>query len=141
MLALDTFVREVRESRFQCDSISTELYSLNGALTLLRDDAAYLPPSLAEQISGALDTCITVVNELKGCVFVLNKPGVSRADKRSRWLASRNHMDNLRWTLGEYKLALGLAADLVGMYGRRNFCHLSYRSLANRSQNPLPGKF
>jgi hypothetical protein len=40
---------------------------------------------------------------------------MSRADKKSRWLASRGHIDVLRWTLSEYKLVLGLAADLVGV--------------------------
>lgn len=108
-------MREVRESRSEFDAISTELHSLDGVLDLLSYDASFLPLSLAEHTPGVLDTCVTLINELEGCISVLNQPGAPRADKKSRWLASRNHIDVLRWTLSEYKLGLGLAADLVGM--------------------------
>ncbi|KAK4160222.1 putative GTPase-activating protein [Cladorrhinum sp. PSN259] len=113
-LALNKFVREVRESRSDLDSISTELHSLEGVLELLRDDAASFPPLLAEQTPGVLDSCLNLINELEGCISVLNRPGVSKADKKSRWLASRDHISKLQWTLGRYKMALGLAVDLIG---------------------------
>ncbi|KAK3985085.1 putative GTPase-activating protein [Cladorrhinum sp. PSN332] len=113
-LALNKFVREVRESRSELDSISTELHSLEGVLELLRDDAASFPPLLAEQTPGVLDSCLNLINELEGCISVLNRPGVSKADKKSRWLASRDHISKLQWTLGRYKMALGLAVDLIG---------------------------
>ena len=96
------------------DTISTELHSLEGVLELLRDDAASFPPLLAEQTPGVLDSCLNLINELEGCISVLNRPGVSKADKKSRWLASRDHISKLQWTLGRYKMALGLAVDLIG---------------------------
>lgn len=114
-LAINRFVREVRESRAEFDPISAELHSLDGVLDLLGYDAPSIPVSLAEHTPGVLDTCVALVNELEGCVTLLNQPGVQRADKKSRWLASRGHIDVLRWTLSEYKLVLGLAADLVGV--------------------------
>ncbi|EAQ93888.1 hypothetical protein CHGG_02123 [Chaetomium globosum CBS 148.51] len=109
------FVREVRESRSDFDSISTELHSLNGVLDLLGYDAAFLSASLAEHTRAVLETCLAIINELEGCVSLLNRPDVPKAEKRSRWLASRDHINTLRRTLGEYKLVLGLAADLVGL--------------------------
>lgn len=118
-LAVNRFAREVPESRLEFDAISSELHLLNGVLGLLRDAAARLPTPLAEHTPAVLDTCLSLLGELEGCVSVLNRPGLSRADKRSRWLASREQVDKLRWTLEEYKLTLGLAVDLVDMYALR----------------------
>ncbi|KAL2022121.1 hypothetical protein VTK56DRAFT_6165 [Thermocarpiscus australiensis] len=114
-LGLNKFVREVRESRSELDAISTELHSLDGVLGLLSDDAASFPGPLAEQTPGVLDTCVTLIYELEGFVSALNRPSASNIDKKSRWMASRDRASHLRWTLGEYKLALGLAVDLVGV--------------------------
>ena len=122
-LALNKFVREFRESRAEIDAISTELHSLDGILALLRYDAASFPIPLAEQTPAVLSTCLGLVNELGSCVSVLNRPGLSKGDKRSRWLASGPHVDDVRRALGEYKLALSLAVDLVGVYAVF-FCHL-----------------
>lgn len=118
--ALNKFVREVREARSELDVISAELHSLDSILDLLREDAAFLSAPLAKQTPGVLCTCLVLVNELEGCISVLDRPGVSRAGKRSRWLASRHHFRNLQWTVGEYKVALGLAVDLVGLYAVRS---------------------
>ncbi|KAK4234044.1 hypothetical protein C8A03DRAFT_38203 [Achaetomium macrosporum] len=114
-LALNDFVREVRESRSEFDAISTQVHSLDGVLDLLRYDAAFFPASLAQHTPAVLETCLSLISELEGCVSVLNRPGISRAEKKSRWLASRHHVNTLQWTLGEYKLVLGLTADLVGV--------------------------
>ncbi|SPQ17582.1 abc30e38-5736-4010-85ef-a26d7f7cfb8f [Thermothielavioides terrestris] len=114
-LAVSKFVQEVRECRCECDAIATELHSLHSVLDLLESDATLVPASFAAHTAGVLDTCLALINELEGCVLVLNRPGVPRADKKSRWLASRDHIDKLRRTLGEYKLVLGLAVDLVGI--------------------------
>jgi hypothetical protein len=114
-LAVSQFVRELRESRSEFDVISTELHSLGGVLDLLRYDAPFFPIALAKHTPEVLATCVGLVSELEGCVTLLNQPEMSRADKKSRWLASRGHIDVLRWTLSEYKLVLGLAADLVGV--------------------------
>ncbi|KAK4150475.1 hypothetical protein C8A00DRAFT_46135 [Chaetomidium leptoderma] len=113
--AINEFVREVRESRSEFDIISTELHSLDSVLGLLNYDAPFFPSPLAEHTPGVLDICLALINELEGCISLLNQPGVSRADKKSRWLASRDHVGTLRWTLSRYKLVLGLAADLVGV--------------------------
>jgi hypothetical protein len=115
-LALNKFVREFRESRAEIDAISTELHSVDGILALLRYDAASVPIPLAEQTPAVLSTCLGLINELGSCVSVLNRPGLSKGDKRSRWLDSRPHVDDVRQALGEYKLALSLAVDLVGVY-------------------------
>ncbi|KAL2165766.1 hypothetical protein VTG60DRAFT_3845 [Thermothelomyces hinnuleus] len=115
LLAVNRFVREVRESRSEFDGITTELHSLDGVLDLLGYDAAFIPQSLAEHTPAVLETCLALLNELEGCISLLNRPDVPRPEKRSRWLASRKHVDTLRWTLSEYKLVLGLAADLVGV--------------------------
>ncbi|KAH6853091.1 hypothetical protein B0I37DRAFT_303441 [Chaetomium sp. MPI-CAGE-AT-0009] len=116
LFVVSKFVREVRESRSDFDKISTELHSLNGVLDLLGYDAAFLSVSLAGHTRTVLESCLAIINELEGCVSdLLNRPDVPTAEKRSRWLASRDHVDALRRTLGEYKLVLGLAADLVGI--------------------------
>jgi hypothetical protein len=138
-LALNDFVREVRESRSEFDAISTQVHSLAGVLDLLRYDAAFLPPRLARHTPTVLDTCLSLINELEGCVSVLNRPGISRAEKKSRWLASRRHVNTLQWTLGEYKLVLGLAADLVGVYATL-LSSVSSRRLTSIYQYQIAGK-
>jgi hypothetical protein len=112
--AINGFVREVRESRAEFDITSADLHSLAGVLDLLGYDAPFLSVFLAQHTLEVLDTCLALVNELEGCVRLLNLPGVVKAEKKSRWAASRGHLDLLRSTLCEYKLVLGLAADLVG---------------------------
>ncbi|KAK3904545.1 hypothetical protein C8A05DRAFT_42394 [Staphylotrichum tortipilum] len=114
-LAINKFVRDVRESRAEFDTISIELHSLDGVLDLLRYDAAFFPAALAEHTPATLEGCAALVRELEGCVALLNRPGVSRADKKSRWLASRVHIGMLWRSLGDYTLVLGLAADLIGV--------------------------
>ncbi|KAJ4286621.1 hypothetical protein N0V88_007910 [Collariella sp. IMI 366227] len=113
--SLSKFVREVREARSEIQAISAELHALDGVLDLLRYDAAFFPPQLADDTPAVLDTCLDLVRELDGCFSVLNQPGVSRTDKKSLWVGNRDHIGKLRWTLGEYKSTLGLAADLVGV--------------------------
>ncbi len=113
--SINKFVREVRESRSEFDTISVELHSLDGVLDLLRYDAAFFPPSLAEHTAGVLNSCLALANELEGCISLLNRPEVPKAEKKSRWSASRDHIALLSRALGEYNLVLGLAADLVGV--------------------------
>ncbi len=113
--AISKFVREVRESRTEFDTISVELHSLNGVLDLLRYDAAFFAPALADPTVGVLNSCLALANELEGCISLLNRPEVSRVEKKSRWSASRDHIAILSRTLGDYNLVLGLAADLVGV--------------------------
>lgn len=113
--AVHAFVREVREARSDLDGIAGELQSLDRVLELLRDDAADLPAGLADSAPPLLRDCCTIVSELGHYVNVLNGPELSLADKRFRWMATRQHMAKLRWTLEGYKSALGLALDLVGM--------------------------
>ncbi|KAH6633825.1 hypothetical protein B0J18DRAFT_23 [Chaetomium sp. MPI-SDFR-AT-0129] len=114
-LAINQFVREVREARPEFDGISAELHSLDGVLDLLGYDAAHIPFAIAVSTPTVLGTCVTLITELEGCVSLLNQADGGRAEKKSRWQASRGHIEKLRWTLSEYKLVLGLATDFVGV--------------------------
>ncbi|KAK3936217.1 putative group protein [Diplogelasinospora grovesii] len=109
---LHAFVREVRESRSDLHGISSELHSLDAVLDLLKDDAVSFPPQLARQTPAVLRKCLTLISELEGCISVLDRSGLSRSDKKSRWMASRGHITKLGWTLEGYKSSLGLALDL-----------------------------
>lgn len=116
LLALNKFVRDVREARAELDDISTLLHSLDGTLDLLKDDASSFPPRLAYLTPRILSSCCDIINELDGCISVLGRDGVPRVEKKSRWMASRDHIEKLRATLQGYKATLGLAVDLVVLY-------------------------
>ncbi|KAL2270728.1 hypothetical protein VTJ83DRAFT_99 [Remersonia thermophila] len=131
-LAINKFVRDVRECRAEFDAISAELHSLDSVLSLLGYDAPFFPPTLAEHTPAVLDTCLTLLNELEGWVTLLGSPSASRAEKKSRWLANRGHIDVLRWTLSEYKVVLGLAADLVGV--------IKPQTTEKQDRGPLEGR-
>lgn len=111
--SISRFVREVRESRSDFDVISNELHSLDRIVDLLKDDVSSFPPELARKTSAVLDTCFAILNELEGCISVLDRSSASRLDKKSRWVASRDHIGKLGGTLEGYKSALGLAVDLI----------------------------
>ncbi|KAH7627500.1 putative RhoGAP group protein [Sordaria sp. MPI-SDFR-AT-0083] len=113
--AIHGLMREVRESRADLDPISSELHSLDGILDILKDDVPHLPEQLAQRTPEVLSYCLTIINELQGCISILDRVGLSRQDKRSRWMASRGHIAKLRWTLEVYKASLGLAVDLVAL--------------------------
>lgn len=113
--SINQFVRQVRESRSEFDIISSELHSLDGVVELVKDDASSFPPHLANKTPGVLETCLAILNELEGCISVLDRSSASTVDKKSRWLASRDHIAKLRWTLEGYKHTLGLAVDLVAL--------------------------
>lgn len=114
------FIREVRESRSELDVISGELHSLDGVLDLLRDDAASFPPTLAHRTPVLLDRCVAIVNELGGYISTINAGGLSRHDKKFRWIATRKHMAKLQGTLEVHKSSLGLALDVIGLYVSRS---------------------
>ncbi|KAK1778317.1 hypothetical protein QBC45DRAFT_414606 [Copromyces sp. CBS 386.78] len=113
--AIHGLMRQVRESRADLDPISSELHSLNGVLEFLKDDVPFLPEQLAQRTPEVLSNCLTITNELQGCISILDRVGLSRQDKKSRWMASRGHIAKLRWTLEVYKASLGLAVDLVAL--------------------------
>ncbi|KAL2125595.1 hypothetical protein VTJ04DRAFT_1960 [Mycothermus thermophilus] len=114
-LAINKFVRDVRECRAEFDAISSELHSLDSSLGFLSDDAPFLPNALAEQTPSVLDTCLALLNELESWLNLLGSPSASKVEKKSRWQANRRHIDVLRATLAEYKVVLGLATDLVAV--------------------------
>lgn len=118
-LALNAFVRDVRESRSELDALSGELHSLEGVLDLLKDDAASFPPKLAARTPTVLQHCTAVVNELEGYVLILSSPGLSQQAKKRRWAATKSHMARIRSTLDGYKSTLGLALDLVAFTATR----------------------
>ncbi|KAJ4403848.1 hypothetical protein N0V85_005015 [Neurospora sp. IMI 360204] len=119
--AIHGLMREVRESRADLDPISSELHSLNGILDILKDDVPSLPEQLAQRTPEVLSYCLTIINEIQGCISILDRVGLSRQDKKSRWMASRGHIAKLRWTLEVYKASLGLAVDLVAFPVRGTF--------------------
>ncbi|KAK5651256.1 hypothetical protein OQA88_12664 [Cercophora sp. LCS_1] len=124
LLALNKFVRDVRESRLELDDVATLLHSLDGTLDLLKDDASSFPPRLAFLTPRILNSCCDIINELDGCISVLGREGVPRAEKKSRWMASRDHIEKLRGTLQGYKTTLGLAVDLIVLTGPRKHDHM-----------------
>jgi len=113
--AVHRFIRDVREARADLDPIANDLHSLNNVLDLLKEDAARYPAHLAHQTPALLDNCLAILAELEGCLSVLNRPDLSRDDRKSRWMGSRQHITKLRWTLDGYKSTIGLAVDLVAL--------------------------
>jgi hypothetical protein len=111
--ALNAFVRDVRESRSDLDALSGDLHSLEGILSLMKEDAASFPPKLAVRTPTVLQHCTAVVNELEGYVTILNSADLSRQAKKLRWAATKSHMSRIQSTLDGYKSTLGLALDLV----------------------------
>ncbi|CAK7198250.1 hypothetical protein SEUCBS139899_000909 [Sporothrix eucalyptigena] len=113
-LDLNRFVRDVRESRADLASLSAELHALDGVLDLLKDDAAStsFPKDLALQTPAVVAGSGAIVAELD-IIFGGEKDNSS--DKRSRWLAMRQHIDESRAVLEVYRLTLGLALDLVAL--------------------------
>lgn len=114
--SISQFVQQVPESRSELDIISGELHSLDEVVELVKDNASLFPPHLANKTPAVLETCLAILNELEGCISVLDRSSASRVDKESRWLASRNHIAKLRWTLEGYKYTLWLAVDLVALW-------------------------
>jgi len=55
------------------------------------------------------------VVELEGCISVLGRNDLSRAEKKTRWLAGREQIGMLCGTLGGYLDVLGCAADLIAL--------------------------
>lgn len=115
VLDLNSFVRDVRESRADLTSLSAELHALDGVLDLLKDDAASVafPADLALQtpavVAGSGALVADVGNILGG------GEGDGSSEKRSRWLAMRQHIAESRTVLEVYRLTLGLALDLVAL--------------------------
>ncbi|KAK3495757.1 hypothetical protein B0T13DRAFT_473250 [Neurospora crassa] len=130
--AIHGLMREVRESRADLDPVSSELHSLSGILEILKDDVPSFPEQLAQRTPEVLSYCLTIINELQGCISILDRVGLSRQDKKSRWMASRGHIAKLRWTLEVYKASLGLAVDLVALTSSKQL---------SEQQNPVRGTF
>lgn len=113
--ALRSFIREVREARAELDAVLAELQSLEGVLELLKDDASALPVDLARRTPPLLQHCTSIVQQIEGYMHVCNGLGLTRRDKKFRWMAIRGDMDKLRLTLEGYKSTLAVVTDLVGM--------------------------
>ncbi|KAI1760984.1 hypothetical protein GGR53DRAFT_47729 [Hypoxylon sp. FL1150] len=112
---LNGFVREVREARSDVDGVSRELYSLQGVLDFLKEDAVLFPPELAERIPGVLGHCSDVVDQLDAGISAMSCTELPKQEKRSQWLASgRKEIAQFRTSLEAHKAVLGLALDLVG---------------------------
>lgn len=106
----------MREARIELDAVLAELHSLEGVLDLLKDDASSFPAALAKRTPPLLEHCTSIINQIDGYMHVCNGLGLSKRDKKFRWLAIRGDMMKLRLTLEGYKSILALVTDLVGMY-------------------------
>lgn len=118
-LALNGFVREVREARADVDGISRELHSLQSVLDLLKEDTELFPRPLAVQTPIVLEHCNKVLAELDYCFSILNRADLPRQDKRKLW-AARGKRESSRFkpALEAHRALIGLALDLVEAYVR-----------------------
>ncbi|KAH8162263.1 hypothetical protein CIB48_g5980 [Xylaria polymorpha] len=109
------FVRHVREARSDIDDVSRELHSLQTVLDLLKEDAAFFPPDLAEHTPAIIEQCSRVIDKLNESVSVFDSPQLSKQEKRTQWLGvGRIEAASFRTTLEAHKAAIGLVLDLVG---------------------------
>lgn len=92
------------------------MQSLEGVLEILKDDANSFPLDLARRTPPLLKHCTSIINQAEGYMHVCNGVGLSKRDKKFRWLAIRGDMVKLRSTLEGYKSTLALVSDLVGLY-------------------------
>lgn len=106
----------MREARTELDAVLAELHSLEGVLDLCKDDASSFPPDLSKRTPPLLGHCTSIVNQIEGYMHVCNGLGLSRRDKKFRWLAIKGDMAKLRLTLEGYKSILAVVTDLVGWY-------------------------
>lgn len=135
--ALHRFVRLVRESRVDVIALSAELHALGGVLELLEDaghdvDAASsLPRDIAQQTPAIVTACGRLVHSLEQLFVDDSKtepqpdgpppshphdpPSSLDIDSQTRWTAMRKEAAELRPGLEVYRLALGLALDLVAL--------------------------
>lgn len=130
--ALRLFIREVREARTDLDAVLAELQSLQGVVDILKDDASSFPPDLAKRTPPLLEHCSSILNQIDGYMHVCNGLGLSKRDKKFRWLAIKADMEKLRLTLEGYKSILALVTDLVGLY-----VILYPKSLSKRSERGI----
>ena len=116
-LALNGFVRDVREARLDVDAISRELHSLQGVLDLLKEDASLFPLPLAAQTPAVLDNCSKVVGALDMCFATLNSSELPRQEKRRLWAASgRKDAALFKPVIEAHRALIGIALDLVEAY-------------------------
>lgn len=106
----------MRESRSELDAVVAELHSLEGVLDILKDDAETFPEDLGKRTPPLLEHCTSIINQIEGYMYVCNGVGLTKRDKKFRWLAIRGDMSKLRLTLEGYKSILALVTDLIGLY-------------------------
>jgi hypothetical protein len=119
-IQINTFVRQVRDSRRDLDAVSRELHSLENILNILSDEdndqekQAALPPNLVAQIAGIMSNCGVVLVQIQAS---LEKHGGGGLRKGVKWTVSgREDMDKLRSSLEAHKSALGLTLDFATQY-------------------------
>ncbi|KAJ2906275.1 uncharacterized protein MKZ38_002354 [Zalerion maritima] len=118
-IVLGTFVRDVRESRSDVDSVARELLSLKTVLELLADDVGRLnvPPNLAEQISGVICHCTDVIRDLERCIERYNE---TKVKGKLTWATTgKGDMARLRSALEAHKSTLGISLDMLSLTSMR----------------------
>lgn len=113
--ALRSFIREVREARSELDAVLAEIQSLEGVLDVLKDDANAFPFDLARRTPPLLEHCTSIIQQIEGYMHVCNGLGLTKRDKKFRWMAIKGDMEKLRLTLEGYKSILAVVTDLIGM--------------------------
>lgn len=123
--SLRSFIREVREARAELDAVLAEINSLEGVLEILKDDASAFPLDLARRTPPLLEHCTSIIQQIEGYMHVCNGLGLTKRDKKFRWMAIKGDMEKLRLTLEGYKSVLALVTDLVGMCVQR-VCYVQF---------------
>ncbi|OTB06462.1 hypothetical protein M426DRAFT_318875 [Hypoxylon sp. CI-4A] len=113
-VVLNGFVREIREARSDIDGVSRELHSLQSVLELIKEDASFFPPELAERVPCVVDHCCTVVVDLDTSMSTLSSSDLSKEEKKTRWIATgKEEAAAFRSSLEAHKAIMGIALDLA----------------------------
>jgi hypothetical protein len=117
---INSFVRQVRDSRHDLDAVSRELHSLETILNILSDEEDEqekqdaLPPNLVAQIAVVLSNCGVVLGQIQASLKKHQGGGLVKGIK---WTVSgRDDMEKLRSSLEAHKSALGLTLDFATQY-------------------------
>jgi hypothetical protein len=115
---LNKFVKEVRDARYDLDSVKRELSSLQTVLEVIAEDASNsditFPPLLTKQLPGIVDNCVIVVDQIEKLLKKYNGGGLR---KGAKWaISGRDDVDKLRVSLEAHKSALDMALEMVAMY-------------------------
>jgi hypothetical protein len=121
--SISSFIRNVRESRSDLDTIDNELQSIRRTIELLHEDltvgadgetSGSLPDQLEEQIAGILQSCITTVKDINETLERYRHRIASSVGSQIRWaLNGRTDIQKSRMVLESQRRALQIAVDVL----------------------------